>query len=172
MAGTRYAHGMASDNGARRLTVRGPGDRVLEVQVAGPEDGMTLVFHSGTPSGLVGLGPLAEAAAPLVRLVREFQPHVILTYDESGGYPHPDHIKTHQVAVEAFEAAADPDRYREIGGVSPLTERTRAQVAGLAAGLEAGEIRRHAGRVGFTVQEELVDDGEGLWRRQSGQHAP
>jgi pimeloyl-ACP methyl ester carboxylesterase len=62
MAGTRYAHGMASDNGARRLTVRGPGDRVLEVQVAGPEDGMTLVFHSGTPSGLVGLGPLAEAA--------------------------------------------------------------------------------------------------------------
>jgi mycothiol S-conjugate amidase len=41
---------------------------------------------------------------------------VILTYDENGGYPHPDHIKTHQVAVEAFEAAADPDRYRDAGG--------------------------------------------------------
>ena len=41
---------------------------------------------------------------------------MILTYDESGGYPHPDHIKTHQVAVEAFNAAADPDRYPEIGG--------------------------------------------------------
>ena len=51
-----------------------------------------------------------------MRLVREFQPHVILTYDESGGYPHPDHIKTHQVAVEAFEAAADPDRYPDVGG--------------------------------------------------------
>jgi mycothiol S-conjugate amidase len=68
------------------------------------------------PDGSFGLVPLAEAAAPLVRLVREFQPHVILTYDESGGYPHPDHIKTHQVAVEAFEAAADPDRYPEVGG--------------------------------------------------------
>jgi mycothiol S-conjugate amidase len=68
------------------------------------------------PEGSFALVPLAEAAAPLVRLVREFQPHVILTYDESGGYPHPDHIKTHQVAVEAFEAAADPDRYREVGG--------------------------------------------------------
>ena len=68
------------------------------------------------PEGSFGLVPLAEAAAPLVRLVREFQPHVILTYDESGGYPHPDHIKTHQVAVEAFEAAADPDRYPEVGG--------------------------------------------------------
>jgi mycothiol S-conjugate amidase len=68
------------------------------------------------PDGSFALVPLAEAAAPLVRLVRDFQPHVILTYDESGGYPHPDHIKTHQVAVEAFEAAADPDRYPMIGG--------------------------------------------------------
>jgi mycothiol S-conjugate amidase len=68
------------------------------------------------PEGSFGLVPLAEAAAQLVGRVRELQPHVILTYDESGGYPHPDHIKTHQVAVEAFEAAADPDRYPEAGG--------------------------------------------------------
>jgi mycothiol S-conjugate amidase len=68
------------------------------------------------PDGCFAAAPLAEAAAPLVRAVREFRPHVILTYDESGGYPHPDHIKTHQVTVEAFEAAADPDRYPEAGG--------------------------------------------------------
>jgi mycothiol S-conjugate amidase len=68
------------------------------------------------PEGSFGLVPLPEAAAPLVRLVRDFRPHVILSYDESGGYPHPDHIKTHQVAVEAFEAAADPDRYPAVGG--------------------------------------------------------
>ena len=49
------------------------------------------------------------------RAVREFRPHVILTYDENGGYPHPDHVKTHEVAVEAFEAAADPDRYPGTG---------------------------------------------------------
>jgi mycothiol S-conjugate amidase len=68
------------------------------------------------PEGSFALVPLPVTAAPLVRLVRDFRPHVMLTYDESGGYPHPDHIKTHQVAVEAFEAAADPDRYREAGG--------------------------------------------------------
>jgi len=68
------------------------------------------------PEGSFGLVPLPAAAAPLVRLVRDFRPHVMLTYDESGGYPHPDHIKTHQVAVEAFEAAADPDRYPEADG--------------------------------------------------------
>jgi mycothiol S-conjugate amidase len=67
------------------------------------------------PEGGFALVPLEQAAAPLVRLVRDFRPHVILTYDESGGYPHPDHIKTHQVAVEAFEAAADPDQYTDAG---------------------------------------------------------
>jgi len=67
------------------------------------------------PEGSFALVPLAEAAAPLVEAVREFRPHVIVTYDENGGYPHPDHIKTHQVTVEAFEAAADPDRYPEAG---------------------------------------------------------
>jgi mycothiol S-conjugate amidase len=68
------------------------------------------------PAGSFALVPLHEAAAPLVSLVREFRPHVILAYDETGGYPHPDHIKAHEVAVEAFEAAADPDQYPEAGG--------------------------------------------------------
>jgi mycothiol S-conjugate amidase len=39
----------------------------------------------------------------------------MLTYDENGGYPHPDHVMTHQVSVAAFEAAADPDAYPEAG---------------------------------------------------------
>ncbi len=67
------------------------------------------------PEGCFALQSLEVAAAPLVAAVREFRPHVILTYDENGGYPHPDHIKTHEVAVEAFEAAADPDRYPGCG---------------------------------------------------------
>ena len=67
------------------------------------------------PDGCFALQPLEVAAEPLVRAVREFRPHVILTYDEQGGYPHPDHIKSHEVAVEAFEAAADPDRYPGTG---------------------------------------------------------
>ena len=67
------------------------------------------------PDGCFALQPLEIAARPLVQAVREFRPHVILTYDENGGYPHPDHIMTHRVSVEAFEAAADPDRYPDCG---------------------------------------------------------
>jgi mycothiol S-conjugate amidase len=63
------------------------------------------------PEGCFALQKLEDAAGPLVRAVREFRPHVMMTYDETGGYPHPDHVMTHQVSVEAFDAAADPDRY-------------------------------------------------------------
>lgn len=67
------------------------------------------------PPGCFALEPLHVAAAPLVRLVRSFRPHVLTTYDENGGYPHPDHIMTHRVSMEAFEAAGDADRYPGTG---------------------------------------------------------
>ena len=63
------------------------------------------------PEGSFALVPLEEATEPLVRAIREFRPQVIITYDEKGGYPHPDHIKTHEISIAAFEAAGDPDRY-------------------------------------------------------------
>ncbi|QRZ61235.1 mycothiol conjugate amidase Mca [Rothia sp. ZJ932] len=67
------------------------------------------------PFGCFASQPLDRASAPLVRLVRRFKPHVILSYDEIGGYPHPDHIMSHRVAVEAFHAAGDASAYLNEG---------------------------------------------------------
>jgi mycothiol S-conjugate amidase len=67
------------------------------------------------PEGCFALQPLELAAAPLVEAMRTFRPHVVLTYDEKGGYPHPDHVKTHEISIEAFDAAGDPDRYLGAG---------------------------------------------------------
>ncbi|MGJ9425554.1 mycothiol conjugate amidase Mca [Nesterenkonia halotolerans] len=67
------------------------------------------------PFGSFATLPLEQASAPLVRLVRKFRPHVILSYDEVGGYPHPDHIMSHKITVEAYHAAGDPTRYRDLG---------------------------------------------------------
>jgi mycothiol S-conjugate amidase len=67
------------------------------------------------PEGCFALQPVEEAARPLVRLIRQYRPHVVTTYDENGGYPHPDHIMCHKVSVAAFDAAGDPDRYPELG---------------------------------------------------------
>jgi len=78
-------------------------------------------YHEGPPEtwelpeGCFGaLDPRAETEA-LVRLVRTFRPHVMITYDEQGGYPHPDHIRCHVVSVGAFEASADPDAFPDAG---------------------------------------------------------
>jgi mycothiol S-conjugate amidase len=58
------------------------------------------------PEGCFAVIPLAEAVSALVETIREFRPHVMVTYDETGGYPHPDHIRTHEVAAAAFDEVA------------------------------------------------------------------
>jgi N-acetyl-1-D-myo-inositol-2-amino-2-deoxy-alpha-D-glucopyranoside deacetylase len=54
-----------------------------------------------------------EAIGRLVFLVRRYRPDVMTTYNEFGGYGHPDHIRTHVVAVGAFARAGDPAWYPE-----------------------------------------------------------
>ena len=56
---------------------------------------------------------LDEAAGRLTWLVRRYQPDVMTTYNAFGGYGHPDHIRTHDVAVRAFDRAGDPAWYPE-----------------------------------------------------------
>ena len=46
---------------------------------------------------------LDTAAQLLVRVIDEIKPHILITYDEIGGYGHPDHIKAHLVAMRAAE---------------------------------------------------------------------
>ena len=67
------------------------------------------------PDGCFGLQPVERAAAPLVGAMRTFRPHVVTTYDENGGYPHPDHVMCHSVTVAAFDAAGDADAYPDQG---------------------------------------------------------
>ena len=100
------------------------------------------------PKDCFGVQEVEVAAGPLVALMRDFRPHVVTTYDENGGYPHPDHIMCHKVSVAAFDAAGDPDRYPELGDPwQPLKlyyhmnfSRIRVETmheAMLAAGLES-----------------------------------
>lgn len=56
-----------------------------------------------------------EAAAYLVEIVREVRPQVLVTYDEQGGYGHPDHIQAHRVAMRSVDLAADPSFRPELG---------------------------------------------------------
>ena len=68
-----------------------------------------------------------EAARRLTWLVRRHRPHVMTTYNDFGGYGHPDHIRTHDVAVRAFDRAGDTAWYPEQlapehGGMGPAAD--------------------------------------------------
>jgi mycothiol S-conjugate amidase len=78
---------------------------------------------SGMPGSEANANPLSFARAPhgeaverLVEVVRRTRPQVMVIYgDEQSGYPHPDHLRVHEIGIAAFDAAADPALYPEVG---------------------------------------------------------
>ncbi len=57
----------------------------------------------------------AISTARVVKLIRQLQPQVVITHDETGGYFHPDHIHCCKITTAAFFAAGDPGQYRGEG---------------------------------------------------------
>ena len=113
--------------------------RAVELENAMGELGVTewenLGYRDSDMMGRVGnLDPrnfwnadIDEAAGRLTWLVRRYRPDVMTTYNDFGGYGHPDHIRSHDVAVRAFARAGDPAWYPgqlapEHGGTGPTEE--------------------------------------------------
>ena len=67
------------------------------------------------PEGCFALEDSDKVTRDLVKILREFRPHVIITYDENGGYPHPDHLKVHEVSMLAWEKSGDAAYAPELG---------------------------------------------------------
>ncbi|MES2210536.1 MAG: PIG-L family deacetylase [Chloroflexota bacterium] len=113
--------------------------RAAELEAAMGELGVTewenLGYRDSDMMGRVGnkdprcfwQADLDEAARRLTWLVRRHRPHVMTTYNDFGGYGHPDHIRTHDVSVRAFDRAGDAAWYPEQlapehGGTGPATD--------------------------------------------------
>ena len=120
--------------------------------------------HTYRDSGMVGTPPnertdnfwradLLEAAKHLVKVMRETCPQVLVTYDDFGGYGHPDHIQAHRVATYARELAAAPSFAPELGAPW-LIEKvywTAFPVSVMRAGIE---MLKAAGEdTGFAAQD-------------------
>lgn len=56
-----------------------------------------------------------EAVGKLVEIIRKERPQIVLGYDESKGYEHPDHVKVYEWGTRAFHDAGDPDRFLDKG---------------------------------------------------------
>ncbi len=115
--------------------------RVTELALAMKELGVTDHRFLGEgvtlfrDSGMMGTEPnnrpdvfwqadLEEASDLLVRIIDEVKPHVLITYDEFGGYGHPDHIQAHRVAMRATEKSAwdIPKIYWNVMPISVIQE--------------------------------------------------
>jgi mycothiol S-conjugate amidase len=87
-----------------------------EVVLMGYRDsGMPDSEHNAHPENFAN-APLPEAVEKLVAIIRREQPQVIITYgDDQRGYPHPDHLRVHDISLPAFEVAGDPTAYPDAG---------------------------------------------------------
>jgi N-acetyl-1-D-myo-inositol-2-amino-2-deoxy-alpha-D-glucopyranoside deacetylase len=105
----------------RRLGEIRAGELERAMGVLGVTEWENLGYHDSDMMGRVGnLDPrsfwqadLDDAARRLVWLIRRYRPDVITTYNEFGGYGHPDHIRTHDVTIRAWPRAGDPSWYPE-----------------------------------------------------------
>jgi mycothiol S-conjugate amidase len=79
------------------------------------DSGMPDTEANANPASF-GQAPLDEAVERLVAVIRRERPQVVITYGEDhSGYPHPDHIRVHDISVLAFDSAGDPDKFPEAG---------------------------------------------------------
>jgi N-acetyl-1-D-myo-inositol-2-amino-2-deoxy-alpha-D-glucopyranoside deacetylase len=136
----------------------------------GPIDSRNLGYVDsgmmGTPQndepGSFWTADLDEAAGRLVRIVRETRPQVIVGYNDFGGYGHPDHIRSAQVAKLAFARAGDPAWYPEqlTGGLSPWTPaKLYETVMDMTRRQELLEIMQQRGvRTWLTGREDETDE--------------
>ena len=78
------------------------------------DSGMAGTPENEAPGAFVRVSA-AEVVGKLVAIIRQFRPQVIVTFDESGAYGHPDHIAIYRHTTSAFHAAADAVQYPELG---------------------------------------------------------
>jgi len=104
------------------------------------DSGMVGTPENDDPRSLVQASA-ADVVGKLVEIIRQFRPQIMITFDETGGYGHPDHIAIYRYTTSAFHAAADGVLYPELGpghSISKLyyTSYARRQVLMMADWLE------------------------------------
>jgi mycothiol S-conjugate amidase len=117
-------HGLTPEEEKAKVASMRAGELAESARVLGFDEVVMLGYRdSGMPDTPANEHPesfhqadVDEAAGRLVAVIRRTRPQVIITYgDDQQGYPHPDHLKVHDVSVLAFERAGDPDWYPQAG---------------------------------------------------------
>jgi N-acetyl-1-D-myo-inositol-2-amino-2-deoxy-alpha-D-glucopyranoside deacetylase len=110
---------------------------------------------------------LDEAARALLGVIREVRPQVLVTYDASGFYGHPDHIQAHRVAWRAFELAGQAGPEKFYATAAPDSGQVTTAIDGQAyLGVKLAAMRAHATQI--TVSPPYFALSDGVRRRAYG----
>jgi len=117
-------HGLTPEQERELVVSMRPGELERSAEIIGFDEVIMLGYRD---SGMADSEPnqhpecfhqadIDEATERLVRAIRRTRPEVIITYnDDQAGYPHPDHLRVHDVSVLAFDRAGDPSWYPDAG---------------------------------------------------------
>ncbi len=117
-------HGLTPEEEKTKVAAMRAGELAESARVIGFDEVVMLGYRdSGMPDTPANDHPesfhradVDEAVGRLVAVIRRTRPQVVITYgDDQQGYPHPDHLKVHDISVLAFDRAGDPDWYPEAG---------------------------------------------------------
>lgn len=117
-------HGLSPEEEQAKLVEVRPGELAESARIIGFDEVVMLGYRdSGMPESAANEHPdsfhqadIDEATGRLVAAVRRTRPQVIITYgDDQRVYPHPDHLRVHDISVLAFDRAGDPDWYPDAG---------------------------------------------------------
>jgi LmbE family N-acetylglucosaminyl deacetylase len=122
------------------------------------DSGMDGTRENKDPRAFINADP-PEAIGKLVKIIRAFRPTLVVTFDETGGYGHPDHLAINRWTLAAFNAAGDPAQYPDLG---PAFQPARLFFAGIARSAikQMAELMRNAGI--HSVFNQLSPDAFGL----------
>ncbi len=117
-------HGLTPEEEKAKVVAMRPAELAASARIIGFDEVVMLGYRD---SGMADTPPnehpdsfhqadLDEATGRLVAVIRRTRPQVVITYgDDQRGYPHPDHLKVHDISLLAFDRAGDPDWYPELG---------------------------------------------------------
>ena len=117
-------YGLSPEEEKARVTAMRPAELAASAEVIGFDEVVMLGYRdSGMPDSEANHHPdsfhqadLDEATGRLVAIIRRTKPQVVITYgDDQRGYPHPDHLRVHDISVLAFERAGDAAWYPDAG---------------------------------------------------------
>ncbi|HXW82572.1 MAG TPA: PIG-L family deacetylase [Acidimicrobiales bacterium] len=112
---------------------------VGHLEVLGYRDSGMVGWAANEDPGVFSNVPLAEVSGRLEELLGKYRPQVVVTYDENGGYGHPDHIQVHRATVAAAESTGVPAKLYYSAVPRSAVSRFRQELQAAGVEMEALE---------------------------------